>query len=173
MQRFAFALRSRRRPRPCYIRQNKNGTLFDSTITITCSNLMRSNRRPLHSTLSRSSTEIKSEFQVPQTKSINEAGVVLHPDLKRYTRVSGCTDDHLANLDSGFTITFLGTGASLSPFRSQTCTALRMGGKTFLFDAGDGVQRQLMLSSVNLGEIEKIFSKSNLSCTGFVSQIYI
>jgi hypothetical protein len=35
-----------------------------------------------------------------------------------------------------------------------------MGGKTFLFDAGDGVQRQLMMSSVNLGEIEKIFSKS-------------
>jgi hypothetical protein len=92
--------------------------------------------------------------------SINEAGIVLHPDLKPYVRVSGCTDDHLAHLDSGFTITFLGTGASLSPFRSQTSSALRMGGKTFLFDAGDGVQRQLMMSSVNLGEIEKIFSES-------------
>ena len=160
MQRFAFALRPRRRPRVCSFVHR-----FDTPVCYSdskCDQLLRLNRRSLHSTVSLFSPEIESKFQVPATKSIDEAGVVLHPDLKPYVRVSGCTDDHLANLDSGFTVTFLGTGASLSPFRSQTSTALRMGGKTFLFDAGDGVQRQLMFSSVNLGEIEKIFSKLKL-----------
>lgn len=162
MQRFASALRSKRRPRVGSVRQNTDTLACASTVKY--SHLSRINRRSLHSTLPRPSLNFEqSEFKVPVTKNINEAGVVLHPDLKPYVRVSGCTDDHLANLDSGFTITFLGTGASLSPFRSQTSTALRMGGKTFLFDSGDGVQRQLMLSSVNLGEIEKIFSECDLS----------
>lgn len=113
----------------------------------------------MHATVSLSSQEFRSS----ETRSIHKAGFVVHPELRPYIRLPGYSEDHLASSDSGFTITFLGTGASMSPFRSHTCSALRMGGKTFLFDAGDGMQRQLMLSRVNMGEIEKIFSTSNPS----------
>lgn len=132
-------------------------------------NLLRIIRRPLHATFSLSSRETESELLVSGTKSIHKSGFVIHPDLKPYIRAPDCSDDHLVSLDSGFTITFLGTGASLSPFRSQTSSALRMGGKTFIFDAGDGMQRQLMLSRVNIGEIEKIFSKFTFICSSSVS----
>eukprot|EP00557_Chaetoceros_sp_GSL56_P013170 CAMPEP_0176483050 /NCGR_PEP_ID=MMETSP0200_2-20121128/3715_1 /TAXON_ID=947934 /ORGANISM="Chaetoceros sp., Strain GSL56" /LENGTH=500 /DNA_ID=CAMNT_0017879433 /DNA_START=433 /DNA_END=1936 /DNA_ORIENTATION=+ len=64
--------------------------------------------------------------------------------------------DHHQN----FTVTFLGTGAGgrANIKRAPSCTALRLSGCTFLFDAGEGTQRQLAMTK-NLGvkDIVKIF----------------
>jgi ribonuclease Z len=60
--------------------------------------------------------------------------------------------------DTKFEVCFLGTGAGqVSIFRGNSATALRMGSTTYLFDAGEGLQRQLMISALNKGDIRKIF----------------
>lgn len=159
MRRLVLSERHRRGLQTLSIRQS-SFCLYPDILRSNHSKMVH--HRSIHATVALSSQETESEFQVSGTKSIHKSGFVIHPDLKPYIRAPSCSDDHLISLDSGFTITFLGTGASLSPFRSQTSSALRMGGKTFIFDAGDGIQRQLMLSRVNIGEIEKIFSKSHV-----------
>lgn len=60
---------------------------------------------------------------------------------------------------SPFGIHFLGTGAGTPSLqRSSSATALTLGGSTYLFDAGEGVQRQVMQSPrVRPGHITKIF----------------
>ena len=76
--------------------------------------------------------------------------------LDPYVYVPG---DELMELRD-FTIGFLGTSAGKGTIhRSNSATALRTDGATYLFDAGEGVQRQLMLSRVSAGRIHKIFSK--------------
>ncbi|KAL3761952.1 hypothetical protein ACHAWU_010129 [Discostella pseudostelligera] len=59
---------------------------------------------------------------------------------------------------SEFVITFLGTGGG-SPTRHRlgSCTALRLGGQTFLFDVTEGALRQLEFSRIMIGSITKIF----------------
>lgn len=57
-----------------------------------------------------------------------------------------------------FVISFLGTGGG-SPTRHRlgTCSALRLGGQTFLFDVTEGTLRQLEFSRINPSTITKIF----------------
>ncbi len=57
-----------------------------------------------------------------------------------------------------FTIAFLGTGGG-SPrrHRNSSCTALRLGGQTYLFDVGEGTQRQLAYTRILPLSINKIF----------------
>ena len=60
--------------------------------------------------------------------------------------------------DVGFNIGFLGTSGGLPSTRRMTsATLLRFGGKSFLFDAGEGIQRQLMSTRALLQDILKIF----------------
>jgi hypothetical protein len=83
--------------------------------------------------------------------------VPINPELEPHIRLPSTASD---SRHSGFTVSFLGTGAGqVSIHRSNASTALRLGSTTYLFDAGEGVQRQLMLSRVRAGDIEKIFSK--------------
>lgn len=60
--------------------------------------------------------------------------------------------------DTGFIVSFLGTGGGMPTMhRITSATLLRLGGLSFLFDAGEGLQRQLTFSSVSVGQIAKIF----------------
>lgn len=65
-----------------------------------------------------------------------------------------------SKMHQNFTVTFLGTGAGgrANIKRAPSSTALRLSGCTFLFDAGEGTQRQLAMTK-NLGvkDIVKIF----------------
>jgi ribonuclease Z len=67
-------------------------------------------------------------------------------------------DSDIGRLQTDFSICFLGTGAGVpSALRSSSATALRLKGMSYLFDAGEGVQSQIMLSGMNMSEICKIF----------------
>lgn len=60
--------------------------------------------------------------------------------------------------DTGMSICFLGTGAGIpTRHRSTTSTLLRVGGSSMLFDAGEGVQRQLSFTRAKPSHIERIF----------------
>uniref|UniRef100_A0A7S4V718 Metallo-beta-lactamase domain-containing protein n=1 Tax=Ditylum brightwellii TaxID=49249 RepID=A0A7S4V718_9STRA len=63
------------------------------------------------------------------------------------------------HIDSGFAVTILGSGGGgvNSRYRIGSSTALRLGGTTFLFDACEGVQRQISFSRVTMKDITKIF----------------
>ncbi|KAF7292388.1 hypothetical protein HMN09_01222900 [Mycena chlorophos] len=57
-----------------------------------------------------------------------------------------------------FCLTFLGTASAVpSSTRSQSALALRNGTDTWLFDCGEGTQRQIQGSNVKMGRINKIF----------------
>ena len=76
--------------------------------------------------------------------------------LDPYIYVPG---DELPSLRD-FSVCFLGTGAGKATLdRNNSATALRTDHATYLFDAGEGVQRQLMKSQVCFSDIKKIFSK--------------
>lgn len=96
---------------------------------------------------------------------------IIHPDLVHHTRSSYSIvpDDEKKNRDdknelifqkdTKFSICCLGTGTGRPSIeRSNTATALKLGGSIFLFDAGEGVQRQLALSKLKQTQIQKIFS---------------
>jgi ribonuclease Z len=60
--------------------------------------------------------------------------------------------------DTGMSICFLGTSAGVpTRKRSTTATLLRLGGSSFLFDAGEGVQRQLAFTRAKPSHVERIF----------------
>ena len=63
-----------------------------------------------------------------------------------------------ANKSMEFTVSFLGTGGG-APTRNRngSCTALRLGGQTFLFDVCEGTQRQLGFTRIWPLSITKIF----------------
>jgi ribonuclease Z len=59
---------------------------------------------------------------------------------------------------SDINITFLGTAsAQPSSTRNHSALALRLNGDVWLFDCGEGTQRQIQKSTVKLGRISKIF----------------
>jgi len=67
-------------------------------------------------------------------------------------------EEFLESLDMEFVVSFLGTGGG-APTRNRvgSCTALRLGGQTFLFDVCEGTQRQLEFSRIGPKSITKIF----------------
>lgn len=70
------------------------------------------------------------------------------------------SDDVIESIPGAqFILNFLGTGAGTVRIkRNCTSTALVLGGETYLFDAGEGIQRQSQLSrKVRLGDVTKIF----------------
>ena len=60
---------------------------------------------------------------------------------------------------SQFNITFLGTSGGGRPnhYRNPSSTALKINGTVFLFDAGEGTQRQIAFSNLNVLDVKKIF----------------
>lgn len=62
------------------------------------------------------------------------------------------------NSSTDMSLYFLGTSAGMpTRSRSTTSTLLRLGGYAYLFDVGEGTQRQLMFAMGKLSEIERIF----------------
>ncbi|KAF7301816.1 hypothetical protein MIND_00747400 [Mycena indigotica] len=73
------------------------------------------------------------------------------PSLKRFYMASK-TQVHPME------ITFLGTASAVpSSTRSHSCLSLRIGSDVWLFDCGEGTQRQLQRSVVKMGRINRIF----------------
>jgi len=69
-------------------------------------------------------------------------------------------DPEIHAKDSGFSVCCLGTGSGLANLaRGNAATALRINGKVFLFDVGEATQRQLMKSTMTVGQVTRIFSK--------------
>lgn len=79
--------------------------------------------------------------------------------IKPYLRtcLTGTTqNDSLKNEE--FAVSFIGTGGgSPGRHRNSSCTALRLGGQTYLFDVGEGTQRQLGFTRIWPLSINKIF----------------
>lgn len=67
----------------------------------------------------------------------------------------------LLKSNTGLSICFLGTGSGIpSTIRNQSGTAIRINdGTIYLFDAGEGIQIQMMKSSLRFSAVTKIFSK--------------
>lgn len=60
--------------------------------------------------------------------------------------------------DTGFHVWFLGTGGSIpSKQRLTSCTILQLGGQSFVFDVGEGIQKQLMYTRQRISDVSKIF----------------
>ena len=60
--------------------------------------------------------------------------------------------------EATFAIGFLGTGGNLPGMhRNTSSSVLRVGGKSFVFDVGEGIQKSLCYSSIRVLDIEKIF----------------
>ena len=60
--------------------------------------------------------------------------------------------------DTGMSICFLGTSAgSPTRFRSPTSTLVRLGGKSLLFDVGEGTQRQMDFTRAKPSHVDSIF----------------
>lgn len=82
---------------------------------------------------------------------------IIHPDLDPY--ILSPQDEPPLSVGTPFGVHTLGTGAG-SPSLQRGCsaTALTLGGNTYLFDAGEGIQRACMASPrVRLGDVTRIF----------------
>lgn len=77
--------------------------------------------------------------------------------IKPYLRTS-LNDDNRRQNESEFVVSFLGTGGGApTKHRIPSCTALRLGGQTYLFDVAEGVNRQIQFSRIMPSSISKIF----------------
>jgi len=86
----------------------------------------------------------------------------VHPALREHIRcgISGHEkeDRSMYSKDTGMSICFLGTSAgNPTKVRSTSSTLLRMGGTGYLFDVGEGTQRQMFFARSSFGLIEQIF----------------
>jgi len=60
--------------------------------------------------------------------------------------------------ETGFSVAFLGTAGNIPTMdRNTSSTCLRLGGKMFLFDAGEGLQRQFNFTSFGNVNVKSIF----------------
>jgi len=80
--------------------------------------------------------------------------------IQPYLRTCLSSDEGDANrgLDMEFAVSFLGTGGGAPTMhRNASCTALRLGGQTYLFDVSEGTVRQLEFTRISPSTITKIF----------------
>ncbi len=71
---------------------------------------------------------------------------------------TNANNEKYKSIDTEFAITFLGTaGGQSTMHRNGSCTALRLGGQTFLFDVSEGTLRQLQFTRISPMSITKIF----------------
>ena len=88
----------------------------------------------------------------------------IRPYLRTCLRPSNNSDDdndnqqQLSSADMEFAVTFLGTGGGAPTMhRNGSCTALRLGGQTYLFDVCEGTYRQLQFTRISPMSVTKIF----------------
>ena len=122
-----------------------------------------------HINIAASRNNINSNYQHPQIRRCygSKTRVELEKQslpgmqyIQPYIRSCLSTDpeSNQGGMDMEFAISFLGTGSGApSMHRNSSCTALRLGGQTFLFDASEGTMRQLQFSRVMPTTITKIF----------------
>ncbi|KAL7466812.1 hypothetical protein ACHAXS_007097 [Conticribra weissflogii] len=120
----------------------QGATILNNT---SCPNIQRMQRRYY---LSVTHVEMISE-------NVQSGTGLIQPYLR--TCLTGTTQtDSLKNEE--FAVSFIGTGGgSPGRHRNSSCTALRLGGQTFLFDVGEGTQRQLGFTRIWPLSINKIF----------------
>ena len=71
---------------------------------------------------------------------------------------TNASNEKYKSIDTEFAVTFLGTaGGTPTMHRNGSCTALRLGGQTFLFDVAEGTLRQLQFTRISPISITKIF----------------
>lgn len=130
-------------------------------------------RNPLHRNPSRISSSVGSIYKPPDyLLGIDDDPVMLPVDDQVVAdSIRSCIkiDEHPSDPDSTrdmslnteMSICFLGTGAgSPANIRSTTCTLMKLSGKNYLFDVGEGTQRQLQFArgrGSSVQKIEKIF----------------
>jgi hypothetical protein len=119
----------------------------------------RHNQRPHLPAIKRrwygSKTTVEVEEQaIPGMELI---GPYLRSGLKNGDRKSTTPHAHARDPEE-FVVSFLGTGGgSPTQHRLGTCTALRLGGQTYLFDVTEGSLRQLEFSRIMPSSITKVF----------------
>ena len=114
-------------------------------------------RPPCRWNLSTTTTTGDGDIKFDAYRVGDRSSWIIHPDLDPY--ILSPPDNPGLSLGVPFGIHFLGTGAG-SPSLQRGCsaTALSLGGNTYLFDAGEGVQRACMRSRrVHHGDITRIF----------------
>ncbi len=130
-------------------------------------------RNPLHHKPSRISSSVGSIYKPPDyLLGIDDDPVILPADdhvladsIRSCIKIDEDPSDADSTKDMSLTtemsICFLGTGAgSPANIRSTTCTLLKLSGKNYLFDVGEGTQRQLQFArgrGSSVQKIEKIF----------------
>lgn len=95
------------------------------------------------------------------------------PDPKLHWAITATLDHHiraslkgirfeslqLRERDTNLAVCTLGTGSGAgSLLRSNSSTLVRAGGRLYLVDAGEGLNRQFLLSRLNLRDVTRIFS---------------
>lgn len=82
---------------------------------------------------------------------------VLHPHIRACITDGTFESIELAQRDTGLSVCTLGTGAgNATKLRSNTCTVIKRNGDCYLIDAGEGLQRQFLLSRMNFRDVRKI-----------------
>ncbi|KAL7481654.1 hypothetical protein ACHAW6_007334 [Cyclotella cf. meneghiniana] len=82
------------------------------------------------------------------------------PPIAQYLRnsLTGIFDPATNPNNVEFCLSFLGTSSgSATMHRNASCTALRLGGMTYLFDCAEGTNRQLLFSRIGISSISRIF----------------
>jgi len=101
-----------------------------------------------------------------------QTGWVTNIDVRPHIRASltdiNLESEELASRDTGLSICTLGSGAGISSrLRSHPATIIKStDGDSYLVDCGEGVHRQLYVSRMNIGDIQKILGKYEKSCFG-------
>jgi len=108
------------------------------------------------------------QLQIPQIKirrsygsrtciELEEQDLPNMDAIKPYMR-PGLNGSHGISSETEFVVCFLGTGGG-APTRHRlgSCTALRLGGQTFLFDITEGTLRQMEYSAILPSSVTKIF----------------
>ncbi|WP_185976255.1 MBL fold metallo-hydrolase [Mycolicibacterium sp. 018/SC-01/001] len=73
-------------------------------------------------------------------------------------RLSDAESHSIVNDPEQFDVVLCGTGSpEPSAARAQACTLVSVGGKMFVFDAGEGASKSLAASGVALADIERVF----------------
>jgi len=137
-------------------KQNHQRKSYGTRTLIETFNNAHQDNHPLTPYVKHGVTEVHSiKYNHLSRNNRNFDNIIQSKNPSQNTKNTPSTDP---SANTNFKILFLGTsgGGRASSLRNPTSTLLRLGGKSILIDAGEGVQKQLSLTHVNVGTIEKI-----------------